>query len=127
MCSINRWVRMISCNISRPTQHTNAEQVPACSQESVDCGDFNLFGDNTVRNVKFHCLIIDRIGLAHVQLRPRVFKVATATKIYCKLGRCCGIVSMLKSLQKQLQRRYTQQCLKIDTLLRTSMFFGWPF
>ena len=49
--------------------------------------------------------IIDRIGLAHVQLRPWVFKAATATKIYCKLVRSWGIVSILKSLQKQLQGR----------------------
>ena len=47
MCSINRWVRMISCNISRPTQHTNAEQVPACSQESVDSTDVNIVGTST--------------------------------------------------------------------------------
>ena len=61
---------------------------------------------------------IDRIGLVHVQLRPWVFKAATATKIYCELGRSWGIVSMLKSLQKQLQRRHKQQCLKIHTLFR---------
>ena len=86
-----------------------------------------MFGDNTARNAKFHRPIIDRIGLVQVQLRPGVFKAATATKIYCGLGRSWGIVSMLKSLQKQLQRRHKQQCLKIDTLFRRLMFFGRPF
>ena len=45
-----------------------------------------MFKDNTVRNNKFYHLIIDRIGLVHVQLCACVFKAATATKIYCKLG-----------------------------------------
>ena len=40
------------------------------------------------------------------------------------LGESWGIVSMLKALQKQLQRSHQQQCLKIDTLLRRFMFFG---
>ena len=34
---------------------------------------------------------------------------------------------MLKSLQKELQRRHKQWCLKIDTLLQRLMFFGRPF
>ena len=38
------------------------------------------------------------------------------------IGGVWGIVSMLKSLQKQLQRRHKQLCLKIDTLLRRLMF-----
>ena len=44
------------------------------------------------------------------------------------LGKCIinwggwGIISMLKYLQKQLQRQHKQQCLKIDTLLRRLMF-----
>ena len=46
-----------------------------------------------------------------------------ATKIYCEFERSWGIILMLKSLQKQLQRRYKQRCLKIDTLLRILMFF----
>ena len=95
-----------------------------CSPTSFTyCGDFNLFKDNTVRNDKFYHPIIDRIRVVHVQLRPWVFKAASTTKIYCKLGRSWGIVLMLKSLQKQLQRRHKQQCLKIDTLLRKLMFF----
>ena len=44
-----------------------------------------------------------------------------------RIGRSWGIVSMLKSLQKQLQRRHKQQCLKIHTLFRILMFFGRPF
>ena len=34
------------------------------------CGDVILFEDNTARNDKFYRPIIDRIGLAPVQLRP---------------------------------------------------------
>ena len=48
-----------------------------------------MFEDNTARNDKFHCQIIDRIGLAHVQLRPSV-QNSYATKITCKLGRSLG-------------------------------------
>ena len=102
---------------------TNTGQVPVCSQEPVDstnantyCGHFNLFGDNTARNDKFHRPIIDRIGLVHAQLCPWVFKAATAMTIYCEFGRgggSWGIVSTLKSLQKQLQRRHKQRYLKI--------------
>ena len=57
--------------------------------------------------------IIDGMTLVHVQPRPRVLKVATAMKTFCELGRSWGIVSMLKSLQKQLQRRRRQQYLKV--------------
>ena len=42
MCSINRWVQTISCNISRTTQRTNTGQIPACSQEPVDSTDANM-------------------------------------------------------------------------------------
>ena len=35
-----------------------------------------------------------------------------------------GMVSVLKSYQKQLQRSHKQRCLKIHTLLRRLIFFG---
>ena len=47
MCSINRWVRTILCNISRTTQRTNTGQVPACSQEPVDFTDTNIVETST--------------------------------------------------------------------------------
>ena len=78
-----------------------------------------MFEDNTVRNDKFHRPIIDRIDCSK--------QLSTATKIYCKLERSWGIISMLKSLQKQLQRRHKQRCLKIDTLLRSMMFSDGRF
>ena len=37
---------------------------------------------------------------------------------WLQIGGSWGIVSMLKPLQKQLQRRHKHQCLKIDTLIR---------
>ena len=80
-----------------------------------------MHGDNTARNDKFHHSIIDRMTLVHVQPRPQVLKAATATKTDCELEGSWGIVSMLKSLQKQLQRRHRQRCLKIDTLIRLLM------
>ena len=61
--------------------------------------------------------------LLHVQLCPPVFKAATMTKTDCKLEGSWGIVLMLKSLQKQLQRRHRQWCLKMSTLIRRLMFF----
>ena len=82
-----------------------------------------MFGDNTARNDKFHCSIIDPITLVHVQPRSRVLKAATATKTDCQLKGSWGIVSMLKPLQKQPQRRHRQRCLKIDTLIRLLRFF----
>ena len=68
---------------------------------------------HTARNDKFHRPIIDQIGLVHAQLCPWVFKAATATKLYYEFERPWDIISMLKSLQKQLQRRHKQRCLKI--------------
>ena len=47
MCSINRWVQTISCNISRTTQRTNTGQIPACSQEPVDSTDANMVETST--------------------------------------------------------------------------------
>ena len=55
--------------------------------------------------------------------KPPSAGAASPVTIYCKLGRSCGIISMLKSLQKHLQRRHKQLCLKIDTLLRRLMYF----
>ena len=49
-------------------------------------------------------------------------KAATAMKTDCQLEGSWGIVSMLKSLQTQLQRRHRQWCLKIDTLIQLLMF-----
>ena len=101
--------------ISRTTQRTNNGQVPACSQEPVDS---ILWRPQLVwRQHKFDRPIIDWIGLVHVQLCPWVFKAATATKIYCKLGRPWGIISTLKSASEKSQtmeseNRYTSP--KID-------------
>ena len=94
---------------------TNSGQVPACSQEPVDSTDANMVETSTCLETTQQEMSpsdIDRIGLVHVQLRPWVFKAATATKIYCELGRSWGIVSMLKSLQKQLQRRHNNSVWK---------------
>ena len=118
--------------ISRTTQRTNTGQVPACSEEPVDFTDTNTVETSTCLKTTQQETTnspsdIDRIGLAHVQLRPCVFETATATKIYCELGRSWGIVLMLKSFQKRLQRRRKQPCLKIHTLFRRLMYFGRPF
>ena len=40
-----------------------------------------MLGDNTARNDKFHCLIINWVTLVHIQPRPLVLKAATATKM----------------------------------------------
>ena len=66
-----------------------------------------MLGDNTARNDKFYRSIVDPMTLVHVQPRSRVLKAATATKTGCQFEGSWGIVSMLKSLQKQLQRRQT--------------------
>ena len=47
MCSINRLVQTISCNISRTTQRTNTGQIPACSQEPVDSTGANVVETST--------------------------------------------------------------------------------
>ena len=86
-----------------------------------------MFRDNTARNVKFHRSIIDPMTLAHVQPCSRVLKAATTMKTDCQFEGSWGIISMLKSFQKQLQRRHRQQCLKTDTLIRLLMFFRWLF
>ena len=44
-----------------------------------------------------------------------------------QIGGTWGIVLMLKSLQKQLQRKHKQRYLKIDTLLRRLMFLDSHF
>ena len=75
------------------------------------------------KNDKFHRSIVDPMTLVHAQLRSRVLKAATTTKTDCVFEGSWGIVSMLKSLQKQLQRRHRQRCLEIDTLIRLLMFF----
>ena len=72
-----------------------------------------MLGDNTARNDKFHRSIVDPMTLVHVQPRSRVLKAATATKTDCQFEGSWGIVSMLKSLQKQLQTRHRQRCLEI--------------
>ena len=56
--------------------------------------DFNLLGDNTARNNKFHCLIIHVMNLVRVQPHPKVFKVATTMKIDSRLQGSWGILSM---------------------------------
>ena len=113
--------------ISKSTQHTNTRQVPACSQGPVVILILRRLwtvGDNTARNDKFHCPIIDGTNLVHVQLRPRIVKTATVTRTDCELEGSWGIILMLKSIQKQLQRRHRQQCVKFTQGL---MFFGWSF
>ena len=55
--------------------------------------------------------------LVHVQPHSQVLKAATAMKTHCKLEVSWGVGSMLKSLQKQLQRRHRQLCLKMDTIV----------
>ena len=107
--------------------------LPYCKRREAGRGpgnearDFKLFGDNTARNDKFHRSIIDRMTLVHVQPRSQVLKAATATKTDCQFEGYWGIVSILKSLQKQLQRRRRQRCLEIDTVIRLLMFFGRSF
>ena len=132
MCSINRWVQTISCNISRTTQRTNTGQIPACSQEPVDSTDANIVETSTclettqqeMTNFTVR-LLIDRTGPCSAM--PLSVQSSYRYQNICELGRSWGIVSMLKSLQKQLQRRHKQQCLKIHTLFRILMFFGRPF
>ena len=86
-----------------------------------------MFGDNTARNDKFHRSIIDPMTLVHVQLHSQVLKAATVLKTDCQFEGSWGIVSMLKPLQEQLQRRHRQRCLKIDILIGLLMFFGRSF
>ena len=86
----------------------NTRSVPACSQEPVDS-----FLETTQQEMTSFTIW--------------VFKAATAMKLYCKLGGgggFSGIVWMLKSLQKQLQRSHKQsenRCTspKIDDVFRT--------
>ena len=79
-----------------------------------------MFEEPTVRNDKFHCSIIDRIGLVHAGSA-----VSTTTKIYCELGRSWGIVSISpkaaseKSQTTVSENKYTS--LKID-VFRTLTF-----
>ena len=129
MCSINRWV--LSCNISKTTQHTNTGQAPARTQEAADSTYANIVETSTcfetTQQETTNFIVQLLIGLAHVQLRPWVFKAVTATKIYCKFGLgggggALGIVSMLKSLKRKAQttmseNRYTS--LKIDIFRMT--------
>ena len=113
--------------ISRTTQRTNSGQVPACSQEPVDSTDANMVETSTclettqqeMTNFTVR-LLIDRTG-------PCSATPLSVQSSYRYQKRSWGIVSMLKSLQKQLQRRHKQQCLKIHTLFRILMFFGRPF
>ena len=49
-----------------------------------------------------------------------MLKAATATKLICQLEVSWGITLILKSLQKQLQRRHRQQGLKIDSFSQRS-------
>ena len=131
-CTINQLVYFTERNmewryISKITQHTNTGQVPACSQGPVVILILRRLwtvGDNTARNDKFHCPIIDGTNLVHVQLRPRIVKTATVTRTDCELKGSWGIILMLKSIQKQLQRRHRQQCVKFTQGL---MFFGRSF
>ena len=109
---------------SRTTQRTNTGQIPACSQEPVDSTDANMVETST-------CLETTQQEMTNFTVRYQSNRTGPcsaaplsvpATKIYCELGRSWGIVSMLKSLQKQLQRRHKQQCLKTYTFPNIDVF-----
>ena len=71
-----------------------------------------MFEDDTVKKRQIYCLIVDRIGLPHVQLHLSVFKAAIATKIYCKLGHHIDAKTSPKAASEKTQttvseNRYT--------------------
>ena len=99
-----------------------------CTQEPVDFTHTNIVETPTCSKTTSKKR---QISLSDYWLDSLMFSRApwcsTATKIYCKLGRSWGMVSMLKSFQKHLQGRQKQPCLKIGTPFRRLMYFGRPF
>ena len=65
-----------------PVAHKNENKVQSLvgAYRFHYCGEFNLFGDNTARNNKFHCPIIDQMTLVYVQLCPQILKVYMYSK-----------------------------------------------
>jgi len=106
----------------------------ACSQEPVDATDTYIVEiltclETTQQKKKkiYYCPIIDWMILIHVNsTAPSGAHWATKTKTDLELEGSWGI-SMLKYLQKQLQRRYRQWHLKIDTFILTLIFFDGHF
>ena len=107
--------------------YSTDKYVQACSQEPVDSTDANFVVTST-------CLETTQQEMTNFTVRLLIesdwsmFSCTLECSKQLPLRKCimnwggCGIISMLKSLQIQLQRRHKQQCLKIDTLLWRLMF-----
>ena len=88
-----------------------------------------MFGDNTVRNDKFHRPIIDRIGLAHVQLHPSVqssYRYQNILRIGGVLGHCIHAKISPKAASEKAQttvseNRYTNPIIDVFRTVNLSL------